>query len=487
MSLEVKRNLLDTAARRIVANRQNPLIFGGALQQLPDGTQYNPKGIQLLRWPSGEFTRRQPSYLVGRISIRAGMYADRALTAYSKNDCINLAQLVGAAGWVIPDGKIPEIIREGDALTFVIPWPEHLQNNDAPLSELSGLESVWRNGRFVVGPDTRGDLFTPEFGIEKTSPGVIHHALIGGVTGSGKTWFMLSLAFQLAHHKDARIIILDGKGGDGVGRLHNIPGQVGPTVINSVDGVRNALAWVYGECMRRYVAMERSNTTACTAPPLYVFLSEFTAYTADGIGASDNAIIFMLATLAQKSRAANIHLILDTQYPRGSTFGDTAVRKQFDFTLCFRTADQYDTQALLPPGLNLRPYLTLSKPGDGYALIGGEVHRILTAYAPDKELRALNDSAEPSLREWPEFDASALEGFEASKAKGRPEEDFTAAQIRAAVMLWRNPPERGDKRTLLQKALRERTGSGISNSRAQELLDLGRELLAELDTADFCK
>lgn len=472
-----KTALLEAAARRIVANRQNPLVFGGALQQLPDGTRHNPRGIQLLRWPSGEYTRRQPSYLVGRISIRPGMYADRALNAYGKNDAINLAQLVAAAGWEIPDGKVPEIVREGDALTFVIPWPEHLQNNDAPLTSLDGLQSIWKRGRFVVGPDTAGDLFTPEFGPAKTHSGIVHHALVGGASGSGKTWFLRSLAYQIAHHKDARSVIIDFKGGDGIGYLRNIPGQVGPTVINDLDAARNALAWFYNECLRRYRVMENAGQTECTEPPLYLFFSEFTAVTATTIGVADSACIFMLANLAQKARGANMHLILDTQYPRGDVFGDTTVRKQFDFTMCFRTSDQYDTQALLPPGMGLRPYLTLSNaPGDGYGIIGSEARRVLTAYVPENELRAMRDSAKPLLDEWPEYDD--LPGLPEPRDRGQPVKDFSASDIAAALVVLRRD---GDKRRMLRAEL-----GSLSNDRSGKLLALARELEAELEARDYC-
>ena len=483
---ERKQQLLSNAARALVANCDHPAIFGGGYIDR-DGKAHNPRGLQLARWPeSGQFTRRRASYLVGIISILPGLDAARAKAALEKERCAALIQLLNSVGWQAPDGQFPEVSLGNDgALSVTAPWPADLQSGDAPLDSLIGVQPALHRGRFIVGPDTTGDIVTLQFGPAKTDRHIVHHALIAGTSGSGKTWFMLSLAWQLSHHKDAKIIIIDCKGGDGIGFLRNIPGQVGPTIVDDIDGAKSALLWVVQELQRRYRVMETSSMRECNEPPVYVFISEFTRLTADVIGASDPAAIFMLAYLAQMGRAGNVHLIIDTQYPKGSVFGDQVTRKQFDLTMCFRTADQYDTLAVLPPGVDVRPYLTLTQPGDGYTFVESRGRRTLSAYVREADLRDLRDSAVPQLRAWERFDATALEGFEEPAKRGRPAEPFTAVQIAAALYQQRHPV-RGDRREALRRALESQTGSGMSSDRLHELMNLAIELNAELDASDYC-
>jgi len=371
-------------------------------------------------------------------------------------------------------------LRNDGSLVITAPWPADLQVGDAPLDTLAGVTPSNKRGRFVIGPDTAGDLVTLEFGPAKRAGDVhiVHHGLIPGATGTGKTWFMRSLAWQLCQQPGALSIVIDNKGGDGVGYLRNIPGQVGPTVIDDVDTARAALAWVVNECRARYRRMEEAHELECNEPPLYVYVSEFTTLTAKTIGAADPACIFILAFLAMKGRAANIHLILDTQYPKGSDFGNTATRKQFDFIQCFRMADQYDTAAALPPGVDLRPYLTLTKPGDGYTFVEARGRRTLAAYVRPAKLAEVIDSAAPQLAAWPEFDPNDLEGFEQPREAGQPVKGYDAGEIAAALSVIKRA---GDKKRLLRQEC-----GGMGNDRAAALLALARELATELEARGYC-
>ena len=466
---EKKRNLLEQASRRLTANLGHPAIFG-------------KEPVELQEWPNtGQYTKRTASYLVGIISVLPGLHAARMKRALEHEDGAHLIQLLGAAGWRIPDGQRSEIeLRNDTSLAITAPWPEELQVGDAPLDTLSGVKPSNERGRFIVGPDTAGDVVTLQFGVAKmsTDAHIIHHALIAGTTGSGKTWFMRSLVWQLCQQPGAQIVIIDGKGGDGVGFLRNVPGQVGPTVIDNIDQSKAALLWAVNECKRRYRTMEADRVDRYDGSPVYVFVSEFTLLTADKIGAADPACIYMLAWLAMKGRAAGVHLIMDTQYPKASSFGDTSTRKQFDFTQCFRVADQYDTAAALPPGVDLRPYLTLTKPGDGYTFIEARGRRTLAAYVRPHKLAEIIDSAAPRFDEWSEFDADDLEGFESPRGPGQPEKSFDAGEIAAALSVLKRS---GDKKRML----RSEVGS-ISNERAVLLFALARELETELDARDYC-
>jgi len=391
--------------------------------------------------------------------------------------------LLAEVGWRIPDGQAPEVaLRNDGALALTIPWPAHLQIGDAPLDTLAGVTPSNARGRFVVGPDTAGDVVTLQFGIEKKHPHIVHHCGIFGLTGQGKSYFMKSLLWQLCQSPGAEIIIIDWKGGDGVNYIRNIPGQVGPVVVADLDQSRAALQYATLECARRNRGVSDNHLERYEGPPLYVCISEFALLTAKTIGAADAPSIFMLAYLAMFGRSAGVHLIMDTQYASVDNFGSPVIRNMLDFVQCYRTKNQYDTLAALPPGADVRPYLTLTQPGDGYTFVDGQGRRTLSAYVRSHKLAEIIDSAEPKLRTWATYDASRLEGlgFDGPGERGRPvAEPFSAHDIATALGVLRG---KGTKREVLRERL-----AGMGSDRADELLDLARELDTEMQERGICR
>lgn len=464
---ERKRDLLERASRKLTGNLAHQAIFG----KTP---------VQLTPWPeTGQLTRRTPSYLVGMVAVRPELQASDMKRALEREDCDPVVQLWTAAGWQIPDGQRPEIaLRNDGSLVITAPWPADLQTGDAPLDTLAGVTPSNKRGRFIVGPDTAGDVVTLEFGIEKKSPHIVHHCGIFGLTGQGKSYFMKSLLWQLCQHPGSQIIIIDWKGSDGVNYIRNIPGQVGPVVIADLDQSRAALQYAVLECAHRNHTVSENHLERYEGPPLYVCVSEFALLTAKIIGLADAASIFMLAYLAMLGRSAGVHLIMDTQHASLDNFGSPVIRNMLDFVQCYRTKNQYDTLAALPPGADVRPYLTLTQPGDGYTFVDGRGRRTLSAYVRSEQMNKIIDSAKPLLAEWPEFDANTLEGFEQPRTAGQPAKGFDAGEIAAALAVLKRP---GDKKRLL----RQECGA-MGNERASALLALARELDSELDARGYC-
>jgi len=257
-----------------------------------------------------------------------------------------------------------------------------------------------------------------------------------------------------------------------------VPGQVGPTVIADLEQSRAALQYAVLECHRRNRVLEEAHLEKYDGPPLYVLVSEFTLLTAKAIGLADPASIFMLAYLAMMGRGAGVHLIMDTQCASVDNFGSPVIRNMLDFVQCYRTKNQYDTLAALPPGADVRPYLTLTQPGDGYTFVDGRGRRTLSAYVRSEQMNKLIDSAAPTLSEWPEFDANKLEGFEQPRDAGQPAKGYDAGEIAEALLILK---QSGDKKKMLRQAL-----GNIGNDRAATLLALARELDTELDARGYC-
>jgi hypothetical protein len=295
----------------------------------------------------------------------------------------------------------------------------------------------------------------------------------------GKTYFMRSLVWQLSQQPGAQIIIIDWKGGDGVNYIRNVPGQIGPTVIADLDQSRAALQYAVLECHRRNRELERAHLGKYDGPPVYVFVSEFALLTAKRIGAADPASIFMLSYLAMMGRGAGVHLIMDTQHASADNFGSPVIRNMLDYVQCYRTKNQYDTLAALPPGADVRPYQTLTQPGDGYTFVDGSGRRTLSAYVRPHKMAEIIDSAAPLLDGWPAFDANKLEGFEAPRDAGQPAKGYDAGEIAAALDVLKR---KGNHKRMLRDECGE-----IGNDRATALLVLARELAAELEARGYCK
>lgn len=499
---ERKHALLDGFARMLTGNLDHPAIVGGAYQRSRDGTRHNPQALDLARWSgTHQLTRRTASYLVGLVAIRPLLDTTRALRVLGASNCQPLINLLAESGWVVPQGQRPELLSNNDgSLTIVVPWPSDIQDEVAArgvsLDDLSGIGPANRRGRFAVSANTSGDIVTLGFGTSKAgNPGTLYHLLISGATGQGKTWFMLSLLAQLSQTRQfataadgsqyadgpgAGIAVVDLKGGDGVSYMANFPNQLGPTVYQDFDGARAVLAWFFKEIKERDRRQKEAGARYCHERPLYLFLSEFTRLVAaTPLGIADPASIFMLSAIVKEGRAFNIHVILDTQHIRGSLFGDTTTRSQFDDAVVFKPQGHLDSAGVIPAALGVNPYLTLSTPGDCYTVLGARVMRGFAIHASDAHLEALRDSAEPQMREWPEFDANDLEGFTPSGDPGRPAKNFDAVEIATALQALKRS---GVKREFLRDELVD----GIGNDRAKELMALARKLAAELEARGYC-
>lgn len=506
--LTEKYRLLDAFARKVTGNTYNKKIWGGQEVVLADGTLYNENGITLERWPrtdpvaKGRFTKPEPSYLVGRLSIIPNLDATHAKKVLGADDCGPVVSLLADAGWIVPDGQRPVILSNNDnTLTFEIPWPDDIQTTVAKrgvsLDDLDGITPANRRGRVVISADTSGRLVTLRFGTSKSDgPDVLFHLLLSGGTGSGKTFLMLSLLAQLSqmrhyvnedgdmildeHSPGCGVAVVDFKGGDGISYLRNIPNQIGPTVAQDYDGARAVLAWFFNEIKERDRRQKEAGKRYCDEHPLYLFISEFTKLTADKpLGIADPASIFMLSVIVKEGRSFNIHVVMDTQHVRGSLFGDTTIRSQLDDSVVFRPQGALDSAGVIPASLGVNPYLTLGKPGECYVVRGARTSRGFAVHAPEDRLEELRDKVAPRLAEWPAFNPNDLEGFEAPQGAGQPAKGFDAGEIAAAVMILKRS---GDKKKLLRQEL-----GSISNDRAAALLALARELATELDDRGYCE
>jgi S-DNA-T family DNA segregation ATPase FtsK/SpoIIIE len=237
------------------------------------------------------------------------------------------------------------------------------------------------------------------------------HLLVAGTTGSGKSVavnaMILSLLYK-AEPRDVRLILIDPKMLE-LSVYDGVPHLLAP-VITDMKLAPNALHWCVGEMERRYklmtplgvrnlagynqkVAEARKAGKPLTLPDLPEPLEELPTIVvvvdelADLMMVLGKKIEELIQRIAQKARAAGIHLVLATQRPSVDVITGV-IKANIPSRIAFQVAskvdsrtilDQMGAEALLGQGDML--YLP---PGTGYPLrvhgafvSDAEVHRVV--------------------------------------------------------------------------------------------------------------
>lgn len=215
------------------------------------------------------------------------------------------------------------------------------------------------------------------------------HLLVAGTTGSGKSvglnTFILSL---IAKHKpaDLKLVLIDPKRIE-FSQYNNIKYLLAPVVTENKDA-SSMLNYLVEEMEHRYALFEESlvknineyNENSGHLPYIVCVIDEFADLMAD-----DKKIAAAVQRLAQKARAAGIHLILATQRPSVDVV--TGVLKaNFPTRLSYKTASGADSRTILDTSGAEK----LLGRGDALFLASdGDLKRIHGAYAPDSEVSAM--------------------------------------------------------------------------------------------------
>ena len=391
---------------------------------------------------------------VGAIEILAGVDTGKL---YRMLNADNMALSRQFVPWDFEHD--PTCYLSGRRVRLEVAWPDDLQQSDIPLHSLGQYPK--RDDLFIVGMNERGA--TIRLRLSDQNP----HLLIGGATGSGKTWTMRSIAAQLSKG-DGHIVLCDGKWGRGLAPVNNLPGQVGPLATEAHE-IRAALGWVYREMKDRYVKRVDN------PKPITVIFDEFQEFTR---GNADPVVTELLRRIGALGRDANVHLVCGTQHATVDVFGDATTRRHFTLRIALKVTDYSASEAVVG-GPTPRADQNLLGSGDAYVITPNVVQRVQMAYIPQDRLSSYTDGA-LTLDQWPLFDAEDL-GTETPTA-GRPQESFDEALITDAVLA----AAAGQGRDKLIERVRDRTGLGIGSSRASRLLKLGRYVHLSLEAAGYC-
>ena len=261
---------------------------------------------------------------------------------------------------------------------------------------------------FTVGKDIAGQVVVGDLA-------KMPHLLIAGTTGSGKSVMTNVLISSLLYHNspsDLKLIIVDPKQVE-MAAYEDIPHLLAP-VINSTDKALSAMKWAVGEMEKRYTIMSKErvkniidyNTKMAEQggkveiadedgniqqhdhgkmPYIVVIVDEM----ADLMMTAGKELEMLIVRIAQKGRAAGIHLVLATQRPEVKVVTGL-IKANIPGRIAFAVNNGVDSRVML----DQMGAEKLLGSGDMLFLtteMMGKPRRVQGAFVSDKEIGKITD------------------------------------------------------------------------------------------------
>ena len=210
-----------------------------------------------------------------------------------------------------------------------------------------------------VGVTTTGDKFVLDLHQKFHGP----HGLIAGMTGSGKSEFIMTYILSLAvnyHPNEVAFILIDYKGGGMADSFKNLPHVAG--IITNLDGaaIRRSLTSIQSELIRRqavfaeagkklnesnmdiykYQKLYRAGKVREPLPHLLIISDEFAE-----LKTQQSDFMTQLVSAARIGRSLGVHLILATQKPSGVV--DDQIWSNSRFKVCLKVQERSDSIDML--------------------------------------------------------------------------------------------------------------------------------------------
>ncbi|MGB3287669.1 MAG: DNA translocase FtsK 4TM domain-containing protein [Burkholderiaceae bacterium] len=355
-------------------------------------------------------------------------YEIEPATGVKGSQIVNLAKDLARALSLVSI-RVVETIPGKNLMGLELPNPKRQM---VKLSEIIGSQTYHASASLLtmaLGKDIAGNPVVADLA-------KMPHLLVAGTTGSGKSVGINAMILSLLYKADAsqvRLILIDPKMLE-MSVYEGIPHLLAP-VVTDMRHAANALNWCVGEMEKRYRLMSKMgvrnlagyNTKIrdaikreepipnpfsltpdapeplSTLPMIVVVIDEL----ADLMMVVGKKIEELIARLAQKARAAGIHLILATQRPSVDVITGlikanipTRIAFQVSSKIDSRTIlDQMGAETLLGQGdmLYLPPGTGLPARVHGAFVHDDEVHRVVEALKEQGEPNYIEGLLEGAL------------------------------------------------------------------------------------------
>ena len=335
-------------------------------------------------------------------------YEIEPATGVKGSQIVNLAKDLARALSLV-SVRVVETIPGKNLMGLELPNPRRQM---VTLSEIIGSQTYYASQSLLtmaLGKDIAGNPVVADLA-------KMPHLLVAGTTGSGKSVGINAMILSLLYKADAtqtRLILIDPKMLE-MSIYEGIPHLLAP-VVTDMRHAANALNWCVGEMEKRYRLMSKMGVRnlagynvkirdaikreepipnpfsltpdapepLSTLPHIVVVIDEL----ADLMMVVGKKIEELIARLAQKARAAGIHLILATQRPSVDVITGlikanipTRIAFQVSSKIDSRTIlDQMGAEALLGQGdmLYMPPGTGLPTRVHGAFVHDDEVHRVV--------------------------------------------------------------------------------------------------------------
>ena len=263
----------------------------------------------------------------------------------------------------------------------------------------------------VVGEDAAGEPMVIDLA---AAP----HILISGSTGTGKSvcmnTFIASLLFRFTPD-ELKFVMIDPKAVE-FDIYRKLP-HLSTPVINDCGDAVEALQRIVGDVERRYALLAKNgaktirefNGNAVNRPKLpylVVIIDELGDLMMDD--ARRDVVENSIVSIAQKGRAAGIHLIVATQRPSDAVITST-IKANFPTRICFQVRSSDDSKLVLDASgaeklrgmgdmLLMQPFSSDLKRMQGAFIPDGDVGRIVK-FVENEISQEIYDAAAKFLRE----------------------------------------------------------------------------------------
>lgn len=421
-------------SERVQKEKQQSLFLEPASGALPEVSLLDapPEMIETVSPETIEFTSRLIEKKLSDFGVQVTVVAAQAgpvitryeiepATGVKGSQIVNLAKDLARALSLVSI-RVVETIPGKNLMGLELPNPKRQM---VKLSEILGSQTYHASPSILtmaLGKDIAGNPIVADLA-------KMPHLLVAGTTGSGKSVGINAMILSLLYKADAthtRLILIDPKMLE-MSVYEGIPHLLAP-VVTDMRQASNALNWCVAEMEKRYKLMSKMGVRNLSGfnnkireakkrdevipnpfsltpdapeplselPAIVVVIDEL----ADLMMVVGKKIEELIARLAQKARAAGIHLILATQRPSVDVITGlikanipTRIAFQVSSKIDSRTIlDQMGAESLLGQGdmLYMPPGTGLPMRVHGAFVSDEEVHRVV---------QSLKDQGEPNYIE----------------------------------------------------------------------------------------